>query len=633
MSDPDHVQRYFALVPPAGDIPDAVLVAALEEWVQRRPGRAAEQIIAVLTPDQPDATAWELAARVLRRAAARTLTCSPRQAAALLPVVLGLLPLPVANGLGLGPEDPAVAWLAQLLVQADGPPPEELCQLVDRPASVDSPLWSLIRAIRLATPGRSQRQRADPQTGIWLSGVIGVCVDMAWRRFLGHCRLGDDAPMEPAGGLLRWLEEKQGQAEVNRRLREPVDDGLPIADLAARLVEVGTIPATGQGTLVGFDREDLLRRLAFDRVRAQKAALATANEGVTGIDENDVTWANRRRAAARELLAALDVADEVIAGRLPAIAPVQNNPLLNHRPALYSAANPRQPDLRAQASMLIPTGNPPPLNLAAPGPIGQDGEQAILGLLAASPITAWLAQVAPSWHVEPDSWEITETDGRIVTTAASMLHLDQPAASESQHAQALSLTAQFHTGLAANSPHADSREPVLLLTVEVAIWLTALTADRRPDEREHAEEPLPAALSLHEAYDLPAALTRCATTAHSALAQLTQSSDRSREILVDLAMETRPSIGSVIDLSKIRRVGAGRQSQYRQTITTHAIPIDSSSLSYTPTLDDITVSALSEWLLLTGYRDYEQQLRDLWQPPVPSSGARPDIPERESQFD
>jgi hypothetical protein len=216
---------------------------------------------------------------------------------------------------------------------------------------------------------------------------------------------------------------------------------------------------------------------------------------------------------------------------------------------------------------------------------------------------------------------------------ASRLHLDQPATSESQHAPPLSLAAQFHTGLAANPPNADTREPVLLLTVEVAIWLTALSADRRPDERGHTEEPLPAALSLHEAYDLLAALTRCASTAHSALAQLTQSSDMSGEILVDLTVETRPGIGSVIDLSNIRRVGTGRQSQYRQAFTARTIPIESDSPMYTPALGDITVSALSEWLLQAGYRDYEQQLRDLWQPPAPSSTARPDVPERESQVD
>jgi hypothetical protein len=265
--------------------------------------------------------------------------------------------------------------------------------------------------------------------------------------------------------------------------------------------------------------------------------------------------------------------------------------------------------------VLIPNSNPPLFDLAAPGPAAHDRERAILNLLASSPVTTWLADAVPGWHAQVEAWKITDSDGRRITTAISEVRPDHDTNSKSEHAGPLVLAAQFHTGLAADPSGSDAREPAVVLTIAVMIWLAELTADRQPDEGRHTEEPLPAALSLPEAYNLLVALTRSVNTAHAALVQLTEVADVSREILIDLEMETRPGIEAVIDLSKFSRVSTGRRTQYRQAFETRADPLDGRPVLYTPALDEIALIALDEWLLQSGYREYEQALRDLSRPP------------------
>lgn len=154
VADPDYVERYFALTPPSDDLSDAVLTQALQEWVDGQPGPAAEQAGAVLRPVRADATACEVAARVVRRAEARAEALSAHQTARLIPIVVGLLPDRVSV-----PGEPAyrmdnaiVAWLARLFSQADGPPPQDLLDIMKRPAEVSSPLGHFLRALRLAIP-------------------------------------------------------------------------------------------------------------------------------------------------------------------------------------------------------------------------------------------------------------------------------------------------------------------------------------------------------------------------------------------------------------------------------------------------------------------------------------------------
>ncbi len=294
---------------------------------------------------------------------------------------------------------------------------------------------------------------------------------------------------------------------------------------------------------------------------------------------------------------------------------MQANPLSNHQPALLTVPAGQEAGLRAQVSVLIPASDrPPPLNMAAAGPIGQAREKAILDLLAASPATSWLGSAAPRWHMELSNWNITDSNGRTITTATSAAHLDQAAAAGSQKWQQILIGAQFRSGLAADQSGGGTGEPMLLLTVVVGIWLAEFSADHRADEQRHSQETLLAAMTLGEAYDLLAALTRCcADIANAALPRLVETSAQPREILIDLMLEAPAGLGAVVDLSKMNRVGRANQTQYKQAFKTTADPRGVGAPAYVPGVVDVAASALGEWLLQAGYREYEQPLRDAWQ--------------------
>jgi hypothetical protein len=606
-SDPDHVARYFALTPPDDDMTDSALSVALDSLAAGDQSPPVQAFLRALRPVPPTAPACAMAARLIRRAESRADAMGPAAAARLLPAVLGLLPMPTGTP-GDSPETAVNAWLAQLLAHADGPAPGVLLQTVDRPRDVGSPLLTLLRAL---TAADAERRLSGPPKpgGDWLAQVTDAAADAAWLRFEGNAALGDAAPDEPAGGMLRWLDSVWGEPEVDRRLGQCLDSGTPVEDLAARFVQTGTFAGTGEHTLVGFDAGGVARRLGPDRVRAHEQALRAAADQPPAAGTDSVTWAARRIAAAHQLVDWLDKG-------LPALPPLPDipardpGPLLNHRPDLLNAPGGEQPDLRVRLGVLAPvSASLPAANLPAPGPVGERRDQAFRDLVAAAPIAAWLAEAAPRWHADGQAWEHS-TDGKSYATARSAAAIRDSDTAQGWRQQTPVLAGlQIRTGMADGT---DGPRPAVLLTAEVGLWMSELTADRRPDQRRHDAQPLPAALTLDEAYDLIVAVTRCAATATHALGKLT--TDPGAEpfaSLVDLYVQANGGPGHAVDLAGLDRVGAPAQTEHRQTVAVTTTRLGGGLTACDFPAEDVAAAAIAEWLLRAGYRGYEPRLQRL----------------------
>jgi hypothetical protein len=174
-TSPDYIDRYFALT---------VFSVAL-------------------MPPSSDAAACARAERLIRRASSYSEELDSVDAAAVLRALLRRLPLTPNSRI----ESAASAWIAVLLAKAPTMDPSEVFQLLERPPEQTSPLHYLLRATRLITT----RSGSDQQ---WFSELVNRATAVAWNRFATHVRLADNAPIEPVGQLLNWLEEPVGPAAV-----------------------------------------------------------------------------------------------------------------------------------------------------------------------------------------------------------------------------------------------------------------------------------------------------------------------------------------------------------------------------------------------------------------------------------
>lgn len=610
-ADPDHVERYFALTPPTDDLPDEILTRALQEWIDALPGAAVDQVTAILRPDPNDEAACELAARVLRRAAAQSETLSPAACAALLPIAVNLLPEETILGVIRGLDEAAIAWVGVLARRADDSSPEDLLELVARPATATSPLGAFLRGLRQSihepfdTTVREVRLAGGGR--LWFSRLIEAATGATWQRFLEHIKLGDDAPAEATGWLLRWLDASLGPDETSRRLVGAIDDGLPIEHLAARMVEVGTNLATSRLTVIGFDTAQFQRRLGLNRVRARRASLeAAADPQLVSIDEDDATWVGRRRTAARMLIEAIDQAERDPGVLLPSGPHVQPHPFVNHRPAILDGPSGEDPDLRMQVAILLPRGTMLPTYAeTVGGAVGKSWESAIMDFVSRSPVASWLGDIATSWHVKPAAWNLEYTDARSIITVVGGGHSIEAAASSQRQETPIRVGAQVRAGTGYSGVDEAPNHDSVLLTITVGLWLVELTTERRPSDRRHNELPLPAALTLDEVYSLILALTRCVETASLILGRLTgHATDPAMKAFVNLNFRASGELGAVVKLDHIERVGTRTQATFDQTYEVG---------SAAPEAADVAVQALGEWLLQSGYRGYPGELYGLWQ--------------------
>lgn len=601
VSDPDYTERYFALTSITGEISDDILVRAIRELAEGRHGMAAEDLTLALRPDLTDAQACARAARTLRRAASLSAELSGSEAAAVIPYVFDQfdhLRGPAAGG--FGPDEEATVWLAALLQRADGGP-------VPATAPSDPGLLPyLLNAIRMAVPEPADatiaRLAAQSPGSSWLADVVQATYKAAWARVQEHTRLGDTAPIEPVSLYVSRLESAFGDADVDRRITAAVTGGLPIADLAARLVETEVVYASvGPHARIGdFDATAFLRRIGRHRVSAVRTHFDSAAAGSRpgALDRTDVSWANRRRFAAGTLIEALDAATAEPGRLLPTPPEEQRHPFTNHRPSLMNDGG--EPlDLTMQVAVLLPAGDETPARTHNGwGPPAGKREEILLAAMRSAPISGWLRARHSDWGIAAEPWAISDADGRHYTTAQSGARAAMPGALGMRQAFPIRAGAQLITGHAAQSPNQQS----LLLTVGIGFHLAELDKQHRPAEARARSVPFPAAFTLHGLFELTDALVRCAQTANMLWAQLDDQSPTPESALLHLSLTTAEGLAAVVDLNTYSRRGTAVRSQYFKVY------------QYRSRSRDIAAAALRDWLSEAGYRHHEQAILDMWDP-------------------
>ncbi|MFC4129005.1 P-loop NTPase fold protein [Hamadaea flava] len=599
ISDPDYTERYFALTSITSEISDDGLVRAIRELTEGRHDVAAKELTLALRPDLTDAHACARTARTLRRAASLSAELSGTEAAAVIPYVFEQfdhLRNPTAGG--FGPDEEATVWLAALLQRADGMP-------VPTTSSGDPGLLPhLLKAIRMAVtePADATIARLAAQTpgSSWLADLVQATYEAAWARVQDHTRLGDTAPIEPVSLYVSRLESIFGQADIDRRIATAVVDGLPIADLAARLVDTEVVFApTGAHTRIGgFDATAFLRRIGRHRVSSMRAHLDSAAAGPqpSAFDRADVSWANRRRFAASALIDALDAGKAEPGLLLPNPPEAHHHPFTNYRPSLINDGGDPL-DLTLQVAVLLSSSEELPARVQGGwGPSAAKREEIMLAAMRSAPISGWLRARHSDWGIDTESWAISDADGRNYTTVQSGARAATPGTLGLRQTLPVRIGAQLTTGHNAQSQHQQS----LLLTVGIGFYLAELDERRQPAVTRARVVPLPAALTLHGMFELADALVRCAQTATALWMQLDDQSTPPGTALLNLSLTATEGFAAVVDLSAYSRRGTAVRSQYSKVY------------QYRSGSSDIAAAALRDWLSEAGYRDHEQAILDMW---------------------
>lgn len=600
VSDPDYTERYFALTSITGEISDDCLVRAIRELAEGRCGAAAEDLTAALRPDLTDVHATARAARTLRRATSLSAELSSSEATALIPYVLerfGQLRKPAAGG--FGPDEDATVWLSALLQRADDGP------LPDTGPSDSGLLQYLLNAIRLAVPEPADatiaRLATQPLGSSWLGDVVRAAYEGAWARVEEHTRLGDTAPIEPVRLYVSRLESVFGDSEIDRRLAAAVSDGLPIADLAARLVDIEVVyaPAGPHTRIGGFDTAAFLRRIGRHHVSAARSHLDNAAEGTrpAALDRTDVSWANRRRFAAGCLLEAL-VAGTTEPGMLLPTPPEEpRHPFTNRGSSLLDDGG--EPfDLTLQIAVLMPAGDELPARVGSGwGPSVDTREEVLNAKMRSAPISGWISARLTDWGIAAEPWNINDADGRHHTSARSDARAAGPGTNPRQPIP-VRVGAQLTTGHTAQSPHRQS----MLLAIGIGFHLVKADDQQPPEQTQAGDACVPAAFTLRGLFELIDALIQCVQTAKALWTQLDEQSPAPDTALLQLSLTTAKGLAAVVDLSEYPRRGTASRSEY------------SKIYRYPSASGDLAAAALRDWLSEAGYRQHEQAILDIWDP-------------------
>ncbi|MFI5898043.1 P-loop NTPase fold protein [Actinoplanes sp. NPDC051513] len=597
ISDPDYTERYFALTSIIGEISDGAIGRAIRELAEGRRRTATTELTTALRPDLTDAHACARTARTLRRAASLSAELSSSEAAAVIPYVFeqfSHLRVPAAGG--FGPDEEATVWLAALLQRADSGP------LPDAGPSESGQLQYLLNAIRLAVPEPADvtiaRLAAQTAGSSWIADVVRAAYEAAWTRVVEHTRLGDAAPIEPVGLYISRLESAFGDADIDRRITAAVNNGLPIADLAARLVETEVVYGfAGHHTRIGgFDTAAFLRRVGRQHVAAGRAQLGDAAEGARpgAIDRADVSWANRRRFAAGCLVEALVAGTTEPGMLLPSPAEESLHPFANRRVLVDGGGEPI--DLTLHVSILMPASSEIPARVNNGwGPSADAREEFLLAAMEGSPISSWIRKRLDEWGAAAEPWAISEVGGQYYTVARSGARTAAPD-DNSPQASPVRLGVELLTGQAAGSPNPQS----LLMTIGIGFYLAELAEQDPPTPAETPVASTSAVLTLQGLFELIDALVHCTQTAKELWTTFDNQTPLPDTSLLRLSLTTPKGLAEVVDLSAYQRRGAANRSEHTKVYR------------YRSGSSDFTAAALRDWLSEDGYRQHERAILDMW---------------------
>lgn len=572
VEDPDYTDRYFVFGQGDREISDATLLVLTREWAGK--GELPSELLWLIDPDLNARQAGH-SAGLIRRLAKLAAHLTDDEAARLLSAVVRLMPLPAGSARrSLARPGTALEGLLTSLVAVAADP--------GVPALIETAYDRGIPAF-LSFLNAIPRRNRDASS--WQARLTDAAIQRAWRAFRENVELGDAAPDLWAEGLFQRVRRLAGEAAADELLRELVDGGVSVADVAARFVRID-YPNDEIGWVInGLDGDELVHRLGLDRLQAHRADLEV--EPATGPEpDNGVSWAGRRRHAQFDLAKIIDAAGD----RLPTLPVAAGDPFGGGRLAVLAGAA-EGADLLVTASVLTPAGDSVPAPaLAATGPTGRQRENLLREALDDSPISDWLRRFAAAgWPVRFTGWQVAMDpgDGRNTTR----LTATPEAASGDEPAPSVLAGAVVRTGSANGSTF-------LRADIAVGLWLSDMEPADRPG----------AAPRLADLYELLVALTSTLVTEAPPLRRQLTDRPAPTTTVVKLTAEAPRGIDAAVDLTTVERVGRTSGNSLHHAV----IPADDAARRSMPkSASDWAVAFLDGWLLGAQYRGYEDTLRRL----------------------
>ncbi|WP_341229221.1 KAP family P-loop NTPase fold protein [Nocardioides salarius] len=625
-SDPDHVSRYFALNSDAEPISDATLAAALREWSTHITGPDSDTVFVALAPSADGTSAstaasrtGESISRLMRRLTARTVDLTDDQCGQAAAFVLSRADVFAANHTVRESAPTLIATLidrqpstdAHTTVNADLA--DHISKILARttatgntsatstPSGYDTTRWpftALVAAIRATGWTHAPNSSTSPT---FLERLADHLTKTAWEIVQQDLTAQDDAPLNGATVALRLLDESWGQATVDRRVLSILDTSRNGIDhLAARYVDVGTVPATGQQTLVGFEVEAFGARYGRSRIDADRQRLVS-EQGPPEADEDDLSWRNRRAIASRHLIRWLSSPHH----RTKAIAPVArvDDRVISDLTAdgFVSTSGANLPDL--QVAVRFHLGGAPGPETSRDSQLTDQHEAEILAIAPDSRVADWLDSVREAWNIDYVSrWATNDGHPRLWTQVEC--HAQGPA-NGGRSAVPIVIKMKSEVGAA------DQQTPSMQLAVSVSFRMSALESSRQPAQRTYDDPPLPAALTVTELHQVLVALLGCRETARHLWADQHPDLDIPDASQTQIAMWSRGGMSRSIDLRQFSSNHVTQHSTYEATFLTTRENLSPQAWGQDPYDPDVAAAAIKEWAELEGHRRLDEYLADI----------------------
>ncbi|MEO9322258.1 P-loop NTPase fold protein [Nocardioides sp. C4-1] len=597
-SDPDYVDRYFDLNSEAESMPDHVIAGVLQEWASGQSnGPDGARVLRLIGPGHSHDV--RQIASVLRRMRSGITDLSAQQCAAAFVVALPVL----AHVQPTGSSASAPAGLLSALLlragETNGDAAVDLTRLRTGVADVLSAAGTAqateadrrIYTALLASLRHSDWDPAARTASPVLDVIATLCLSMSWSILSVDLRAGDDALTLGSAHALAWLDRATNQATVDGRLATFANEGIGVDTLAARFVEIGTDPASGTRSIMGFDAERFRQRLGVLRIADRVDELAVAAELPISTDE-DITWSNLRGVAARALLRDLNDLP-VVTGALPELKRLETHAMVDLQNGFVPTGGSELPDVTFGAGFYLPIDG---VELPDELVLTESNEDSFKDALEFIALGDWTDEAVQTWNIErPSLWTLTEA-GNATWVEAGQTVLS----AESEPA------ARMIGELRARLQIVDAGiNRAIQFSVSLGLHMRELEQDRRYGGRRHNETPLPAALTLGEAVDLLAVLGRCGSTA-AALYRSMFGTSSPPQWQTQLLIRSNGGLRDVIDLRGLERVGSSNRSIHQVTFRSDRIDnVDIDSAQQHPSDRMAARAALAQWLRTDGYRKLE----------------------------
>jgi KAP-like P-loop domain-containing protein len=603
VSDPDYVERYFALNKATEPFPDLMLTAALTEWAAPDSlGTDGTTVLETLTgqTDEP-----ERVAQILRRLTARAEDVPPHDAAHVLTTLLGNVRLTNGDGVWRGELGQLVAALLVRIPDEDDANIAALASIRQVIGGVIDPAESerrlaytaLVSGIRYTDFAR--HRNAAPQA--FLSKLARQLDDTSWDVLVRDLNSGISAHEEGSDFALAWLESSIGSDELDRRLLAILNGGVPVEVLAAHFVEIGRDISTGRATLIGFDAAAFAARFeGRSRVESAMTRL-TSYDTPEVLDEDDTTWPNRVAIASRALIKWHRTGKPNRPILAIESAPVNLIPL---RDALMPTGGDNLPDLQVGTAFAL--GGRIGAETLRTSATAEEQESLLRFHAHHSALSNWLTGATASWHLtQIADWETT--DGRAhAWSDAQTRGLIQDPETTALHKR-IEIQMRLNLGI-----DPQEQTPALQVSCVASIWMDELDERREPAQRKYRQAPLPASLSPKEMLDLLLAALATKEVAFDLWNAIMDDPPPPR-LHTQLALRASGGIGSVIDLRNAQagRVGNAIQSFHETTYDFTRERIDARMQSQGPPDNEVAVAVLAAWTEEAGYRGLGEDLQAL----------------------